>query len=352
MKNDDELFDYDLPRELIAQEPMTNRADARLMVVDRRSQTISHSHIRDLPELLGPGDRLVLNDTKVVPAKLVGRRETTGGAWEGLFLGADPSGDWRLVCKTRGTLRPPESVVLVDRDGRDAERLWLVEKVEGGVWLARPEGESTPDAALGAYGRVPLPHYIRDGRMIDSDVDRYQTVFARRPGAVAAPTAGLHFTEGLLRSIEKRGVEFTALTLHVGMGTFRPIKGSPDDHPMHQEWCELSQRAADEVNATRRAGGRVVAVGTTAVRTLETAAGNAADGDAVSPFTGETDLFIRPPHAFRAVDALVTNFHFPRTTLLLLVEALAGRDLLRHAYHEAIAERYRFYSYGDAMLIV
>lgn len=352
------LFDYDLPRELIAQEPLANRADARLMVVDREAGTIAHHHVRDLPDLLRGGDRLVLNNTRVVPAKLVGRRDETGGGWEGLYLGDasngadESSSEWRLVCKTRGKLKAPESVTLFDRDGRDAERLWLVEKLDEGQWLARAESGRSAEEVLGAIGRVPLPHYIRGGQMVDSDVSRYQTVFAKKPGAVAAPTAGLHFTETLLRQVERRGVEFTALTLHVGMGTFRPIKTTADEHEMHAEWCELTPEAAAAINATRAEGGRLVAVGTTAVRTLETAANNAAGGDAVAAWSGETDLFLRPPHEFRAVDALLTNFHFPRTTLLLLVQAFGGVELVRRAYREAIEEEYRFYSYGDAMLIV
>jgi len=202
---------------------------------------------------------------------------------------------------------------------------------------------------LTRVGRVPLPHYIRGGQMVDSDLDRYQTVFARKPGAVAAPTAGLHFTEPLLRKIESRGVRFTAVTLHVGLGTFRPIKAdSADEHEMHAEWCEVTPEAAEALASTRAAGGRLLAVGTTSVRTLETAA----RGGRIESWSGPSDLFIRPPHEFQAVDALLTNFHFPRTTLLLLVQALGGVDLVREAYHEAVRERYRFYSYGDAMLIV
>jgi len=343
------LFDYDLPRELIAQEPLVNRADARLMLVDRSAGAISHHHVRDLPDLLGEDDHLVLNDTKVIPATLVGTRVATGGAWQGLFLSAEPGGDWTIVCKTRGTIRPPEAIALRDRENREAERLWLLEKREEGQWLARPDSGRPVDEVLTRVGRVPLPHYIRGGQMVDSDLDRYQTVFARKPGAVAAPTAGLHFTEPLLRKIESRGVRFTAVTLHVGLGTFRPIKAdTPDEHEMHAEWCEVTPEAAEAIASTRAAGGRLVAVGTTSVRTLETAA----RGGRIEPWSGPSDLFIRPPHEFQAVDALLTNFHFPRTTLLLLVQALGGVDLVREAYHEAVRERYRFYSYGDAMLIV
>ena len=343
------LFDYDLPRELIAQEPLANRADARLMVLDRAAGLVSHHHVRDLPDLLGAGDRLVLNDTKVIPATLTGVRLNTGGAWQGLFLSAEPGGDWTIVCKTRGTLRAPEAVALQDREGRQAEKLWLVEKLEEGQWIARPESGRPVDEVLARVGRAPLPHYIRGGQMVDQDFTNYQTIFARNPGAVAAPTAGLHFTEPLLRQLEARGVEFTAVTLHVGLGTFRPIKAeSAGEHQMHAEWCQVPPAAARSIAGTKSAGGRIVAVGTTSVRTLETAA----QAGEIAEWAGPTDLFIQPPHEFRAVDALMTNFHFPRTTLLLLVQAFGGAGLVRHAYEEAVRERYRFYSYGDAMLIV
>lgn len=348
-------FDYDLPSELVAQDPLRNRVDARLMIVDRRRGTIDHAHVRDLPELLRATDRLVLNDTKVIPAQLRGQRIETGGRWQGLFLGVFADGEWKLVCKTRGHLRAPEPIALLDRDGRPAARLWLVERLDDGQWRARLDEPQDALTLLERIGRVPLPPYIRGGAMVDADVERYQTVFARRPGAVAAPTAGLHFTPELLSEIGRRGVELSAITLHVGMGTFRPIAvEDPAEHPMHAEWADVSDAAAREVNHTREAGGRIVAVGTTVVRTLETVAAERAErGEpgVAGPWTGETRLFIRPPYEFRAVDALITNFHFPRTTLLLLVQAFGGSALIRQAYAEAVAEQYRFYSYGDAMLI-
>jgi S-adenosylmethionine:tRNA ribosyltransferase-isomerase len=351
----DPWFDYDLPSELVAQEPLRNRADARLMVVDRARGTIDHAHVRDLPRLLRQGDRLVLNDTKVIPAQLRGLRLQTGGRWQGLFLGVRPDGDWLLVCKTRGRLHEPEAVSLLDREGRATAKLWLVERLDDGQWRARLDEPQDPLALLDRIGRVPLPPYIRDGHMVDNDVERYQTVFARRPGAVAAPTAGLHFTPDLLKSIALGGVGLSAVTLHVGMGTFRPISADdPAAHPMHAEWAQVTAAAAREINETRAAGGRVVCVGTTVVRVLETVARANRQTDAgrlVSPWQGETRLFIRPPYDFLATDALITNFHFPRTTLLLLVQALGGSELIRRAYEAAIAEQYRFYSYGDAMLI-
>ena len=347
-------IDYDLPAELIAQEPLQNRADARLMLINRREQTIDHHHVRDLPRLLEPGDRLVLNDTKVIPAQLRGLRIGTGGRWQGLYLGNLENGDWRLVCKTRGRLQPMDKVQLLDRDGKPKLVLWLLEKLTHGQWRAHPESEADALDILQQLGRVPLPPYIRDGNMVDSDSDDYQTVFARRPGAVAAPTAGLHFTEKLLQVLKNSGVDISAVTLHVGMGTFRPISvDDPSEHPMHSEWAELTRSAVDDMAATRRAGGRNIAVGTTVTRVLESVAASTGQDDQIlKPWQGETDLYIRPPYKYRAIDGLMTNFHFPRTTLLLLVQAFGGTELIRKAYQSAIDEQYRFYSYGDAMLIL
>jgi S-adenosylmethionine:tRNA ribosyltransferase-isomerase len=339
----------------VAQEPLRHRADARLMIVDRARQAIDHAHVRDLPEILRAGDRLVLNDTRVLPAQLRGLRQETGGRWQGLFLGLLADGEWKLVCKTRGRLREPEPITLLDREGCPAAKLWLVERLDDGQWRARLDQQQDAFALLERIGRVPLPPYIRGGNMVDADVERYQTVFARRPGAVAAPTAGLHFTPDLLRVLAQRGVEISAITLHVGMGTFKPISvDDPADHPMHAEWAELTAAGAREICQAREAEGRIVAVGTTVARTLETIAAQQSEkGEAaiLAPWSGETRLFIRPPYEFRAIDALLTNFHFPRTTLLLLVQAFGGTALIRQAYEEAVAEQYRFYSYGDAMLI-
>lgn len=354
MSNDSFLFDYELPRELVAQEPLRNRVDARLMVVDRMRQSIEHFHIRDLPELLRAGDRLVLNDTKVIPAHLVGRRIPTGGRWQGLYLETTNEGHWKLLCKSRGRMKPGDAVELVDVEGRPGIRLWLLEPLAEGQWLAHPESDEPTDVLLGRLGRVPLPPYIRGGQMVDADVTNYQTVFARVPGAVAAPTAGLHFSKELLRTLGERGVAMSTVTLHVGLGTFRPIATeSLESHQMHREWGQLTATAAAELNASRQAKQRLVAIGTTVTRVLETAVrAEGASRDAFVAWQGETDLFIRPPFEFQAIDALLTNFHFPRTTLLVLVETLAGRELIERAYREAIAEEYRFYSYGDAMLIL
>jgi S-adenosylmethionine:tRNA ribosyltransferase-isomerase len=237
-------------------------------------------------------------------------------------------------------------------------KLWLIEKLEHGQWLAHPESEEPSESILQQIGRVPLPPYIRGGNMVDADVNSYQTVFARRPGAIAAPTAGLHFTKELLKALEAGGVALSAVTLHVGLGTFRPIETETwDEHHMHSEWGEITAATANDLNQTRARGGRVIAVGTTVVRVLETAvrsqhASTAAGTVTIPAWQGTTDLFIRPPYQFRAIDALITNFHFPRTTLLALVQTFGGAELVAEAYRQAIREEYRFYSYGDAMLIV
>jgi S-adenosylmethionine:tRNA ribosyltransferase-isomerase len=342
-------FDYILPPHLIAQQPAANRADARLMVVDRARGQILHRHVRDLPELLRAGDSLVTNNTLVLPARLLGYRVSSRGRWEGLYLSTEPGGEWRMLCKTRGKLKPPEPVQLVTPQGGDDVRLWLLEQLGNGIWLARPESDEPPFELLERVGRVPLPPYIRKGEMNEADRANYQTVFASKPGAAAAPTAGLHFTKELLARLKSMGIERHEVTLHVGLDTFRPITAdAPSQHRMHSEWGELSEETASALRAVRPDGGRIIAVGTTSVRVLETAA---ASGD-LQAWSGDTALFIRPPFEFHAVDALMTNFHLPRTTLLLLVSAFAGEELIRRAYDEAIREQYRFFSYGDAMLIV
>jgi S-adenosylmethionine:tRNA ribosyltransferase-isomerase len=355
-----DAYDYDLPAELIAQEPLTDRAAARLLVVNRADGALTHRSIRDLPALLAPGDLLVVNDTKVVPARLVGRREQTGGRWEGLFLRraadeADGEGGpatWVVLAQTRGRPALGERIVLTDRDGRDAEQIELVGRADGGAWLVRPLGRAADEAAeevLARVGRVPLPGYIRGGVEHAGDLDRYQTVFARAAGSAAAPTAGLHFTPEVFAALAARGVERAEVTLHVGLGTFRPITADTlDGHMMHAEWCTCPAATVAAVERTKAQGGRVVAVGTTAVRTLETAAREGR----LSPWRGTTDLFIKPGFPFRVVDALLTNFHMPRTTLMVLVSALATRDLVMRAYAAAIREQYRMLSYGDAMLIL
>ena len=342
-------YDYELPRDLIAQAPLHSRVDARLMVLNRAEDTISHRYVRDLPELLCEGDCLVINNTRVIPARLVGFRTETGGHWEGLFLESGPGGVWRIIGKTRGKLREHEAITLLDCDGREATHLELLAKQPDGAWIAKPDAEADTLSILEQVGRVPLPPYIRGGEMIDSDRESYQTVFAEQPGAIAAPTAGLHFTDRLLRQLAEHGVDVCRVTLHVGAGTFRPIATETlAEHHLDAEWGRIDQPVIDQLEACRRRGGRVVAVGTTSVRLLETAA---ADGS-LKPYTGKTDLFIRPPFRFHAIDAMMTNFHLPKTTLLVLVSTFGGHAIIQRAYQEAIREQYRFYSYGDAMLIL
>ncbi len=342
-------YDYELPRPLIAQFPLAHRCDARLLVVDRAAKTLAHKHVRDLPEILLKGDCLVLNDARVVPARLVGYRSTTHGHWEGLFIESSPGGFWKVVCKTRGRLVPGEAITLLNAQGVEDIRVVLATAHSEGVWIVRPESDEETYSLLERVGRVPLPPYIRKGEMVDSDRQSYQTVYAKNPGAVAAPTAGLHFTSALLQKLEKQGILICFLTLKVGLGTFRPILGeSLAEHRMHAEWAQLAPEAVEKIHLARQRGGRIIAVGTTTVRVLEMAA---QDG-VLKPFTGMTDLFIRPPYQFRAVDALLTNFHLPRTTLLVLVRTFGGDELIMRAYEEAIREEYRFYSYGDAMLIL
>ncbi|QDT11731.1 tRNA preQ1(34) S-adenosylmethionine ribosyltransferase-isomerase QueA [Planctomycetes bacterium K23_9] len=356
-----ELYDYDLPRELIAQQPMATRSDARLMLVDRSTGAIDHRYVRDLPELLDPADVLVMNNSAVVPARLIGYRTKTKGRWQGLFLKADEStGIWEVLTKTRGTLTPGESITIQDRNGVEGMHLIVVARTDDGHLLVTPtmpskfdDTDSFQAAAdwLERFGRIPIPPYIRNGHMVDADVENYQTVFADPRGSVAAPTAGLHFTDKLLQEIRAKETATAEVTLHVGIGTFRPIATeSLSEHQMHTEWGQVDAATCKTINERRQNGGRCVCVGTTSVRVLESAAANNA-GD-LKPWTGETDIFIKPPHQFAVVDALMTNFHLPRSSLLVLVSALATRELAMAAYKAAVAEEYRFYSYGDAMLIV
>lgn len=370
-----DLYDYELPRERIAQEPLRNRVDARLMLINRAEGSIDHYHVRDLPELLRAEDAMVLNNSRVVPARLIGYRTRTNGRWQGLFLRADPaSGVWELLTKTRGTLKTGETITLQDRDAREGGQLEVIGRDAEGHLLVKPIAETftsvdrdgqpisapvpttaSATAWLERYGRVPIPPYIRDGRMVDADVSNYQTVYAsdkeENKGSVAAPTAGLHFTDNLLKNIAKGQTAIHEVTLHVGIGTFRPIEAEDiDQHHMHQEWGRIDQATVDSIESRRSAGGRCVAVGTTSVRVLESSVA-AGDGK-LTEWTGATDLFIKPPYQFGAVDALMTNFHLPKSSLMVLVSAFATRELIMRAYQEAIDAEYRFFSYGDAMLIV
>ena len=341
-------YDFDLPPSLIAQHPPADRDGARMMILDRGAGTIEHAQFRDLPARLSPGDLAVFNTTRVLPARLRGHRTATGGRWEGLFLREETHGRWRIFGKTKGKIQPGETVRVQAPLGQDVLDLTMLEKA-GGEWVVRPQEDTPAVQLLETYGTMPLPPYItRDGEDPD-DRERYQTVFAGEAGAIAAPTAGLHFTNQTLAELSERGVVRADVTLHVGAGTFRPVTAERlDEHVMHTEMARVPQATVDAVAATRAAGRRVLAVGTTAVRSLE----SAAVSGQLHAFAGETELFIRPGFTFHAVDALLTNFHLPKSTLLVLVSTLAGRDLTRRAYREAVAEEYRFFSYGDAMLIL
>lgn len=342
-------FDYDLPPESIAQLPAP-RGESRLLVLDREGPE-RHRRIRDLPGLLRPGDLLVVNDTRVIPARIFGRRLAGGepapeGAAEGarielLLVERTAEREWDALARPGRRTRPGARIDF--GEGLTAE---VLAKEGDGLHRVRFSEEVEPH--LERIGHVPLPPYIKRADEA-ADRERYQTVFARRPGAVAAPTAGLHLSEDLLAELERAGVERTAVTLHVGIGTFKPVTAElVHEHRMDAERCEVPREAAEALRRTRERGGRVVAVGTTVVRTLESAA--LAGGGEVRPGAGRTDLFITPGFRFQMVDVLLTNFHLPRSTLLMLVSAFAGRERVLAAYREAIAEGYRFYSYGDAML--
>ncbi|QDU80850.1 S-adenosylmethionine:tRNA ribosyltransferase-isomerase [Polystyrenella longa] len=351
-------YEYTLPQRLIASAPPEERTSAKLMVIRRDTGLFEHHGITQLPGLLQPGDCLVINNTRVIPAKLQGYRTSTEGKWEGLYLGQAEGGAWRVIGQTRGKIQPGETISITPagKEGEEANpdipllELELIERnSEEGSWTMRPRSETPFLELLDVYGAMPLPPYIKREGEKPFDRERYQTTYAEEPGSVAAPTAGLHFTPELLDQCRQRGIEVTSVTLHVGLGTFRPMKVERlEDHQMHAEWCEVPAETVEVIQRTKASGGKIVAVGTTTVRTLESAS---QEGE-LKPWIGETDLFIRPPYEFRTVDQLLTNFHLPKSTLLVLVSALAGNKLISQAYKVAINKEYRFFSYGDAMLIL
>ena len=334
-------FSFDLPEELIAQTPLQRRDASRLLHLDKNTGELEHAHFYDLPRYLRPGDCLVLNDSRVLPARLIGSRPS-GGALELVLLRDLGDGKWECLSRPGRKTRPGQELLFGDGELSAT----VLEVTEGGNRIVQFHYEGIFLEVLERLGKMPLPPYIREELQ---DSERYQTVYSRELGSAAAPTAGLHFTRELLEEIEKKGVNIAYVTLHVGLGTFRPVKEEEiEDHPMHAEFCIVPERTARLVTETKRKGGRIVSVGTTSCRTLESFAKE--DGT-LEPCSGWTNIFIYPGYRFKCIDALVTNFHLPESTLIMLVSALAGREHVLNAYKVAVEERYRFFSFGDAMLI-
>ena len=341
-------FDYELPQELIAQEPLEDRAASRLMVLDRHTGSVDHRMFRDLPSLLQPGDLLVMNDSRVIPARLRGHRESGGGV-EVLILRPESDGLWRALAKPVRRLRVGERIVIPAKPGTDAPDAHVVLREKLGEGQVLVEIDDELSRHLEGYGHVPLPPYIT--HQLD-DEERYQTVYANQQGSAAAPTAGLHFTNEMLAELAGQGIDSAYVTLHVGLDTFRPVSEEyAEDHEIHSEWCSVPQETWDKIVETKERGGRVVAVGTTSARTLESL-GQRVEAGQPGPFDAFTRIYITPGYEWTMVDVLFTNFHLPKSTLLLMISALAGRENVLAAYQEAIAENYRFFSFGDAMLIV
>ncbi len=349
-------FDYTLPPELIAQQPLPDRAAARMLVLDRASGIVHHQQFTAFPQHLRPGEVLILNDTKVIPARLIGRKPT-GGEVELLLVEELSACRWLALARPAKRLREGGEILFAEKAPCSLPpapcpllRAVVEAKREAGEVVVRFTGTDDLFAALQRVGHVPLPPYIRHGEDVPDDRERYQTIYARQPGAVAAPTAGLHFTPRTFEALAQRGVLVHRLTLHVGPGTFKPVASDDiEQHTMHIERFDIPPDTAAAAYAAKRDGRRVVCVGTTTVRALESVADT--EGR-VRAGSGETDIFIYPPYEFRVADAMLTNFHLPRSTLLMLVSAFASRETVLHAYAEAVRERYRFYSYGDCMLIV
>ena len=336
---------YELPPELIAQDPLTDRSASRLMVLGRNDGSISHRHFTDIKEYLKPGDHLVLNNTRVIPARLYGEKEGTGAGIEVLLLKRMEADRWECLVKPGKKAREGARIIF----GGGLLSAVVDEIVDEGNRIIRFEYEGIFEEILDKLGEMPLPPYITH-KLPRENRERYQTVYSKIEGSAAAPTAGLHFTEALLEEIRAMGVKTDFVTLHVGLGTFRPVKvDNILEHHMHSEYCEISREVADSINECRKGGGRIICVGTTSVRTLESMSEE--DGS-VKAGSRDTDIFIYPGYKFKAVDGLITNFHLPESTLLMLVSAFAGREHVLKAYEEAIKERYRFFSFGDAMLLI
>lgn len=338
-------FDYELPADRIAQEPLADRAASKLMVLNRSEKSIEHHVFRELPGYLQPGDLLVVNDSRVIPARINGFR-STGGAVEFLLLRPDIEGTWLALAKPAKRIKVGERIRIPSRsEGADAHIVLKQKLTEGQVLV---ELDVELQAHMESFGHVPLPPYITHQLEDDS---RYQTVYANESGSAAAPTAGLHFTENVIEEIKSRGVDFATVTLHVGLDTFRPVSAEyAEDHEIHSEWCSVSAETWEKIEATRQRGGRVIAVGTTSARTLETLGQRLKAGDA-GPFDAFTSIYITPGYEWTMVDALLTNFHLPKSTLLLMISSFAGKNYVMSAYQSAIENDYRFFSFGDAMLI-
>lgn len=335
-------FDYDLPEELIAQDPLEDRSSSRLMVLDKKTGEVHHKHFTDILEYLHPGDCLVINNTKVIPARLFGTKEGTQAKIEVLLLKRKENDIWETLVKPGKKAKPGTRIIF--GDGLLTGE--VIDVVEDGNRLIQFRYEGIFEEILDQLGQMPLPPYITHQL---KDKNRYQTVYAKYDGSAAAPTAGLHFTEELLQKVKDMGVEIAEVTLHVGLGTFRPVKvENVLDHHMHSEFYMVSQEAADKINAAKDRGNRVIAVGTTSTRTLEAASD---EKGRLRETSGWTDIFIYPGYQFKVIDALITNFHLPQSTLVMLVSALAGREQVLNAYQIAVQEKYRFFSFGDAMLI-
>lgn len=340
MKRQD--FYYELPEELIAQDPLDNRESSRLLVLDKESGAISHHVFREVTDYLSPGDCLVVNDTKVLPARLIGEKEGTGARIEILLLKRRKDNIWETLVKPGKKAKPGTKLTF----GGGLLTGEIIEIAEEGNRLVRFACEGIFEEILDQLGQMPLPPYITH-RL--KDKNRYQTVYARHVGSAAAPTAGLHFTPALLQAIQKKGVDIARITLHVGLGTFRPVKAEEiTDHHMHSEFYQIDEEAANKINRAKERGNKIICVGTTSCRTIESAAD---ETGYVNAGSGWTDIFIYPGYRFRALDSLITNFHLPESTLIMLVSALAGREHVLAAYEEAVKEKYRFFSFGDAMLV-
>lgn len=337
-----EEFDYDLPEELIAQTPLSSRPSSRLLVLDKKSGEVKHKHFYDILDLLNPGDCLCLNDTRVIPARLFGAREDTGSAVEFLLLEQKENDVWDVIVRPGKKCRPGHKIVF----GNGQLKAEILEITDGGNRLVKFLYEGIFNEVLSELGEMPLPPYIHEKL---EDKDRYQTVYAKHDGSAAAPTAGLHFNDEMLEAVKKKGIHLAFVTLHVGLGTFRPVKvDKVTDHLMHSEYYQISEETAQIINETKKNGGRIICVGTTSTRVIESVARE--DGT-VAAGSGYTNIFIYPGYRFKCLDCLITNFHLPKSTLIMLVSALAGKENVLAAYKTAVEERYRFFSFGDAMFI-